>query len=370
MALVALPDGPRSVIRAAFDVGSGSFKVQVAAITAPVPGSALSAHAAAPTIRTLYALEEPVFFGLDWLRSPDGNLSADVQTRGLAVLRRMLATAATHGATQHAAIFTEVFRKAHNGAAFVAEVAALLREATAASQPQHGNHQSTRSPVTLISQDEEGELGFATALATVAEQACNAASASAHSESDDACVWDSGGASFQICSRVKDGTDATSAHSDSVAPLCKYLGCLGSGVAASVLANLDAAPSAAAASSSASALAPAAHSSPNPVSAATAVRLIEALGERLSSPVPSWLSAPRASPVIALTGTNDIFTVCCQVLTQMRDESDAGSGACAHALCPSLFAPTNKNTHSVLDTPCNLSSHFSGMAVSVHFACN
>ncbi|CAJ1404155.1 unnamed protein product [Effrenium voratum] len=95
--------------RAAFDIGSGATKLMIA----DVVGSAI--------VKEHFAQEVPVAFAVDWKQSSDGNLSAGIQEKGLAVLRRLLEECARHEVPPGAkcAVATEVFRKANNGSAYL-----------------------------------------------------------------------------------------------------------------------------------------------------------------------------------------------------------------------------------------------------------
>ena len=232
-------------------------------------------------------LGSPLFFGKDFLSSADGTLSEQVQTAGIETLQAMLGQAWKHGvvcsqqvqhrvcdfqdlehywyirfdrSSQRAAIATEVFRKARNGAAFLERVDALMRG---------GDAPTPRPLVSLVSQTDEGQLGYASATAIASMRG-------ALGDSDSPAVWDSGGASFQICRRASDTPPDT--------PLQCFMGALGSSVCLSILLRdvqqkpLDACP--------------------NPVSASEAERLMVALLPHL--PVaPAWLVN---APVLALGG--------------------------------------------------------------------
>ena len=145
--------------RAAFDIGSGVTKLQVAT----VDGNR-------KIIKVLYGEERPVKFALDLKSGKDNTLSIDVQKEGIAVLSDLLNVARRYDAQEYSAIATEVFRKADNGSEYVKRVKRELG-----------------ITVNIISQEDEAVYGYRTLLAL-----------SGRSAADNLIGWDSGGASFQI----------------------------------------------------------------------------------------------------------------------------------------------------------------------------
>jgi len=224
--------------RAAFDIGSGSTKLVVADVTA------------GRIEKVLFGKEYPVGFALDWKRSSENLLSEEVQQRGLEVLGILVQECEVLDVApeSRAAIATEVFRKALNGAAFLARV-----------------HEKLGLRVEVITQDDEAVLGFATAVALEGRE--------------DVIAWDSGGASFQITSRDSG--------------LRTYLGTFGSGNTTAMLVQdiqgLDFSE----------------HASPNPVSREQADALVKLLLDGLNEGVP-WL---RGQTVTAIGGPNSMFAV-------------------------------------------------------------
>lgn len=237
-----------TIRRAAFDIGSGQTKVQC------------SDYDGTKITNTLIGEERPVAFGADYLKSEDGCLSESIQLKGLSVLQELKEIAENCGASQFSAIATEVFRKAANGLQYLDRVRAIGIE------------------VVILTQELEAKLGFASATIT----------AGTDNESDDCCVWDSGGASFQICSR---GESANTFRT--------YMGNLGSSVCCALLIREVQARSYENTVS------------PNPVSMEEASRLIELLQGHIG-PVPAWLKDKDC--VVAVTGQNSMFKVCCNVL--------------------------------------------------------
>lgn len=234
--------------RAAFDIGSGATKLQCSdyeLITGKM-------------INIIYAEERPVPFGADYLNSNDGNLSENMQLRGLQTLIELKDIAINHGANQFSAIATEVFRKAKNGEAYLDRVRLLGLD------------------VTMITQELEAELGHQTALINSGNIDPNI------------CVWDSGGSSFQISMRTNS--------------LQTYMTSIGSSTCASYLANIKNIPRTE-------------KMTPNPVTPEECDRLIEIITSQLPSPIPQWLSVHRT--LLSVCGKNSIFKVCCNVLEEI-----------------------------------------------------
>jgi hypothetical protein len=284
--------------RAAFDIGSSATKIQCADYEEGLP------------LNTIIGQERPVSFGVDYLKSADGCLSESIQLKGLEVLEELKYEAEKSGATQFSAIATEVFRKAVNGHQYLDRVSAM------------------GIPVTILTQDLEAKLGYNSAILTAGVDA----------NSSDYCVWDSGGASFQISTRDK--TDETGNS------FCTYMGSLGSSVCSALLIrevqgrSLDTTPS------------------PNPVSLEEAQQLVERL-TALLQPVPEWLK--DKSEVIAVTGKNSIFKVCCNVLTDLSKQDYA------KPLCPGLFRTDSLPDSSAVTS---FSSEDAELALSTCIGCS
>eukprot|EP00434_Breviolum_minutum_P010151 symbB.v1.2.008959.t1/scaffold508.1/size221222/8 len=230
--------------RAAFDIGSGATKLMIA----DVDGSSVA--------KELFAKEIPVAFAIDWKQSSDGNLSDAIQEKGLSVLRSLIAECEANDVPQTArcAIATEVFRQAGNGAAYLEKV---LKELSL--------------PVQVLSQQQEAEIGYSTAVAL--------------SDVPSVICWDSGGASFQITMRDADGLQG-------------YLGGLGTGVVTSILVEDVQGQSLAS------------KPTPNPVSSVEAEKLVVQLKSRLDEG-PGWL---KSSIVTAIGGPNSMFCVAFEAL--------------------------------------------------------
>lgn len=290
----------KMVRRAAFDIGSGSTKMQC---------SDCHIHDDSVQLQNmLFGQERPVSFGLDFMRSYDGMLSEDIQHFGLQTLRDLKYEAEALGATDFTAIATEVFRKAKNGEEYLERVRAM------------------GIPVRMLSQKTEAELGFHSVVA-MTEMMFNTYTAppaigspptcatdadmdvavstrlQVEIDESEACVWDSGGASFQITT-----LDPTS--SDGRKSIRSYMGAFGTSVSTALLVR----------DVQGRVLMPGI--SANPVTAdqiASYMTLIKAqLGE-----VPSWL---KDRPLVgAAAGANSMFKLCCDILTQLNGGT-AGSG--------------------------------------------
>eukprot|EP00911_Craspedida_sp_UC1_P002299 UC1_evm2s1739 len=191
------------VIRAAFDVGSGKTKMDVC--TVDVHRNVI--------VNTLYSEQIDVPFALDMLEGGAGGggggelLSEDILERGMSALVHLKARANQLGASAYAGIATAVFRRATNGADFLARAETQLA-----------------IRLSVVSQAVEGEVGYLTAESTTT--ACfssnsNSTPSSGHEEDkrghpsssssttttssssssviDDAVIaYDSGAASFQL----------------------------------------------------------------------------------------------------------------------------------------------------------------------------
>lgn len=151
------------VCRAAFDIGSGSTKLQCSncEVFLDATGSVIKTN----ILDELYGIEIPVQFGADFKCSSDGKLSEDIQLKGISIFSDLLSKARALGAVEFHAIATEVFRKAANGSTYLDKLRAL------------------GVPVTILTQEMEAELGFGSVQAVLMLSALPPA----------LCVWDSGG---------------------------------------------------------------------------------------------------------------------------------------------------------------------------------
>jgi len=152
------------MIRAAFDIGSGATKIQVATVDAKE----------GRILEVLFSKEVEILIGIECEKN-DGTIDVNVENFLLQTLQYLKTKAEELGAKQYAAVATEVFRRAKNGQCVLDKI-----KDTIGILPQ------------LVSQESEGVLGFLTAAAVSAKNRQNVIS------------WDSGGASFQIVTFVDD----------------------------------------------------------------------------------------------------------------------------------------------------------------------
>lgn len=159
--------------RGSFDIGSGTIKFLVGHFDANNQ-----------LVSVEHGHETNILFGADWLHSKDGNLSSDIQNKGLDILKNYQSIALESGVALNAsyAIATEVFRKSKNGADYLKRIE---------------NELGIRNSV--ISQSAEAELGYLTAIGHVGMQYL-----SQSFPMDHVIVWDSGSASFQMTTVYKE----------------------------------------------------------------------------------------------------------------------------------------------------------------------
>lgn len=150
------------VTKAAFDLGSGKFKLMVADVCGD--------H-----IQIKYSEVINVSLGADYAAGKNGLLSLKAQQKATDAIRILKEKAIAHGATQFTGIATAIFRTAKNGEALLEKL-------------------SDESGVKLhiISQHLEGVIGFKTAAVS-----------SLNIQEENIISIDSGGASFQLT--FKDG---------------------------------------------------------------------------------------------------------------------------------------------------------------------
>ena len=164
----------RSVVRAAFDIGSGATKLAVARVT--VERRAPFAH----VDEILFSEQRAVHLRASMLKSgADTCLGEDIVRECASVLCEFKCTAEELGATEFHAIATSVFRTAKNAD----EVMRVIEEALGFTP-------------LIIPHHEEAILGFRSAVA-----AAHAAGIKIDADaplSPRLLSWDSGGGSFQI----------------------------------------------------------------------------------------------------------------------------------------------------------------------------
>lgn len=145
--------------RAAFDIGSGQIKMQVSDVD--ITSNKI--------INVL--LTDAMYVGLreNLANSLDGRLSVEIQNKTVGVISELIKKAAYFSPEAYHAIATEGLRLAKNRDELVKRI-----------------ENETGVPVTIVSQEEEGVLGFISAVSE------------ADVDLDKAVVWDIGGGSFQI----------------------------------------------------------------------------------------------------------------------------------------------------------------------------
>jgi len=240
----------RTVVRrGAFDIGSGATKVQVADVDV----------SNRRVLDEIYGEERPIPFGYVAISSGSMTLSDEIMETGMNTIRELMENAKEKGATDFSAVATEVFRKASNGQEYISMIEAEFG-----------------FPVSVVTQQSEGELGFNTALAYSATDA------------GAICSWDSGAASFQIVSQD---------------PMTKelryYLGALGTSPVTALLVETVRGQELSSDLKERPAV--------NPVCVDEAEALVEMLIEKLDV-IPAWLQAKEQPKVIsAIGGNNCIF---------------------------------------------------------------
>lgn len=157
-------DRSRTIRRAAFDIGSGSTKLQCSDCEV-INDTRTGATIRTNIIKDLHGIEIPVQFGADLKCSTDGNLSESIQSLGISIFQELKAKAESLGAVEFHAIATEVFRRAANGQEYLDKIRAC------------------GVPVSILTQEMEAEVGFGSVQAVLMQNASPSAD----------CVWDSGG---------------------------------------------------------------------------------------------------------------------------------------------------------------------------------
>jgi exopolyphosphatase/pppGpp-phosphohydrolase len=157
--LSGAPLAAESVVRAAIDFGSGALKIQVARVDTETN-----------RVEPLWIEYKPVLLTED-VAVNNGSISAGMEETARQILADYKAQAlALSDQVQFSGIATAVFRKAHNGPQVLERL-----------------EQSLEIPFRILSQDEEGRLGFLTAQALNPEV-----------DPKRLIAWDTGHGSFQV----------------------------------------------------------------------------------------------------------------------------------------------------------------------------
>lgn len=125
--------------RAAIDIGSGSTKVAIADVESD----------SQQIIQIIHETAFPVPYQAALDKSADGSFDEETEALGLKTFQEIAKLAETYQVNRIAAIATSAFRKANNSKQFVSKV-----------------EQLTQIPIRIISQREEGEIAFFSAVAS------------------------------------------------------------------------------------------------------------------------------------------------------------------------------------------------------------
>ena len=252
-------------LRGAIDIGSGSTKIAVLLVEYEV------GQKYGRIIENLYGREHSVSFGGDYKRSSTGELSVTIQDEGIATLKDMVSYVRNEfKVTKFSAICTEVFRNARNGSEYLDRI-----------------RLEVSVPVTIITQLLEAELSFNSIIAV------------SELDRSKVCVWDSGGASFQITSTTTPSIAFPSGEFQT------YMGPLGTHISTSILVEECRGQSMKGVKTV------------NPVSREEIPKLIEALKKKMESDIPDWLKGRDV--VFGAAGQASMFKLCCDCLHSISE---------------------------------------------------
>lgn len=230
----------KMITRAAFDIGSAKTKLTVAAVDTETN----------QIVHTFCQIVKGVELHKDLAASHEGHLSQEIQTQLISAIQEMKEEAASFAPQQWFGVGTSVFRKAKNGQ----QVLDRIKSETGVT-------------IRLISQAEEGEIGFLSGVAV------------SQSSPEQVTIWDSGSGSFQMCTLIDQQIQMYGAEFAFV-PALTTLFTLRQQPYSQTL-------------------------SPNPVCADDASRLSKAISAKL--PTPSiWLNQ---KPIIAIGGHTSLFSL-------------------------------------------------------------
>ncbi len=151
-----------SEIRAAFDIGTGKIKMQIAKIDEQ-------------QIESLYCQSEQISLSNVSILNQDGLITEEGQEGIVTILKSLKSLGESYGSTKYEAIATELFRKALNGQEIATKISALLG-----------------IDIKVVSPEEEGILSFLTIIQE------------ARLDPKDIVVLDIGSGSFQITCKNED----------------------------------------------------------------------------------------------------------------------------------------------------------------------
>ncbi len=151
--------------RAALDIGSGKIKIQVSDVD-------LTDNR---IVNVLFTDTANVGLREDLSKSLDGRLSSEIQNQTIHAIAQLITQASQFQPNAYHAVGTESLRLAKNADVLVERI-----------------QQETGVNVTIVTQEEEGILGFISAISE------------ADVDPDRAISWDFGGGSFQITTKCAD----------------------------------------------------------------------------------------------------------------------------------------------------------------------
>lgn len=157
---------PHKIVRrAAFDIGSGQIKIQISDVD-------LTDN---KIVNVLFIDTAHVALREDLTKSLEGRFSSEIQNKTVEAISSLLQKSKPFQPEAYHAIATEPFRLAKNGTDLAERI-----------------EKETGLTVTIVTQEEEGVLGF---ISAVSEMSIDL---------DKAVVWDFGGGSFQITTKCCD----------------------------------------------------------------------------------------------------------------------------------------------------------------------
>lgn len=147
--------------RMGLDIGSGSTKMMVAEVD----------FCKKVLIKVLAQDSRPVAYNEDFEKSKDESIGSETEDKGLKALQELITQANTFKVKHMRGVATSVFRKAKNGKEIIARFSKKLK-----------------IPLKVISQEEEGQLGYQSALVNLKD----------FDSEKKLIVWDIGGGSMQM----------------------------------------------------------------------------------------------------------------------------------------------------------------------------
>lgn len=156
--------GPQITRRVAFDIGSGQIKMQVSDVNTTIGKIA----------NVLLMDSAKVALREDLVKSPEGRFSSEIENKLVYAITELIKKSEAFHPQAYHAVATESFRLAKNGPALIGRI-----------------KKETGLDVTIISQEEEGVLGFISATNEV------------NVNPEKIISWDFGGGSFQITTKCE-----------------------------------------------------------------------------------------------------------------------------------------------------------------------